>query len=86
LANVLKHANATTVHLELAYQKRQVQLCVVDDGHGFAGAPVPSARRGWGLNNMRKRAERMGGKLVVNSLPGQGTRVMAALPLGSPSV
>jgi signal transduction histidine kinase len=35
------------------------------------------------LNNMRKRAERMGGKLVVNSLPGQGTRLMAALPLVS---
>jgi chemotaxis protein histidine kinase CheA len=30
---------------------------------------------------MRKRAERMGGKLIVNSLPGQGTRLIAALPL-----
>jgi signal transduction histidine kinase len=35
------------------------------------------------LKNMRKRAERMGGKLVVNSLPGHGTRLMAALPLVS---
>jgi signal transduction histidine kinase len=81
LANVLKHSNATKVHLDLVYQKREVQLCVFDDGHGFVGNPRPSASHGSGLNNMRKRAERMGGKLVINSLPGQGTRVVAALPL-----
>jgi signal transduction histidine kinase len=85
LANVLKHANATTVHLDLVFQKREVQLCIYDNGHGFLGTPPPSARRGWGLNNMRKRAERMGGKLEVNSRPGQGTRLMAALPLPASS-
>jgi signal transduction histidine kinase len=85
LANVLKHANATTVHLDLVFQKREVQLCIYDNGHGFLGTPPPSAHRGWGLNNMRKRAERMGGKLVVNSRPGQGTRLMAALPLPASS-
>jgi signal transduction histidine kinase len=85
LANVLKHANATTVHLDLVFQKREVQLCIYDNGHGFLGTPPPGARRGWGLNNMRKRAERMGGKLEVNSRPGQGTRLMAALPLPASS-
>jgi signal transduction histidine kinase len=86
LANVLKHSNATKVHLDLVYQKREVQLCVFDDGHGFVGDPQPSPSHGSGLKNMRKRAERMGGTLVVKSLPGQGTRVVAALPLSSSSV
>jgi signal transduction histidine kinase len=81
LANVLKHANATKVHLDLAYQNSEVQLSVFDDGLGFANAPIRRVCGGWGLNNMRKRAERMGGKLVVDSLPGKGTRVMATLPL-----
>jgi signal transduction histidine kinase len=83
LANIFKHSNATNVHLDLVYQKREVQLCVFDDGHGFTGDRQRNANRGSGLKNMRKRAERMGGKLVVNSLPGQGTRLMAALPLVS---
>jgi hypothetical protein len=81
LANVLKHSNATRVHLDLVYQKREVQLSIFDDGHGFVGDPRPGTSHGAGLNNMRKRAERMGGKLIVNSLPGQGTRLIAALPL-----
>jgi signal transduction histidine kinase len=80
LANVLKHSNATRVHLDLLYQKREVQLRIFDDGHGFVGDPRPGASHGAGLNNMRKRAERMGGKLIINSLPGQGTRLIAALP------
>ena len=83
LANVLRHSNATKVHLDLAYQKREVQLCVFDDGDGFASGPRPSTSHGSGLNNMRKRAERMGGRLVINSLPGRGTRLIAALPLSS---
>jgi signal transduction histidine kinase len=87
LANVLKHAQATKVHLGLAYQNSEVQLCVFDNGHGFASASIRRVGGGgWGLNNMRKRAERMGGKLVVHSLPGKGTRVMATLPLHAASM
>jgi signal transduction histidine kinase len=81
LANIFKHSNASNIHLDLVYQKREVQLCVFDDGHGFAKDRRRNANQGSGLKNMRKRAERMGGKLVVNSLPGKGTRLMAALPL-----
>ena len=65
---MLKHSNATRVHLDLVYQKREVQLCIFDDGHGFVGDPRPGASYGAGLNNMRKRAERMGGKLIVKQL------------------
>jgi signal transduction histidine kinase len=80
LANVLKHSNATRVHLDLVYLNREVQFCIFDDGHGFVGDPSHGVSHGAGLTNMRKRAERMGGKLIVNSLPGQGTRLIAALP------
>lgn len=81
LVNALKHSNATKVELRLLYQQREVQLCVFDNGQGFAGNPEPRAVHGSGLNNMLRRAERMGGKLALKSLPGHGTRVMAVLPL-----
>jgi signal transduction histidine kinase len=86
LVNALKHANATKVELGLLYQKREVQLCVFDNGRGFAGNSEASAVQGSGLNNMLRRAERMGGKLVVKSLPGHGTRVLAVLPLTMSSI
>jgi signal transduction histidine kinase len=86
LVNALKHSNATKVELGLLYEKREVQLFVFDNGQGFAGSPEPSAVHGSGLNNMLRRAERMGGKLALKSLPGHGTRVMAVLPLTMSSI
>jgi signal transduction histidine kinase len=86
LVNALKHSNATKVELRLLYQQREVQLCVFDNGHGFAGNLEPSAVHGSGLNNMLRRAERMGGKLALKSLPGHGTRVIAVLPLTMSSI
>jgi signal transduction histidine kinase len=86
LVNAFKHSNATKVELGLMCDEREVQLFVFDNGQGFAGSPEPSAVHGSGLNNMLRRAERMGGKLVVKSMPGHGTHVMAVLPLTVSSI
>ena len=83
LTNVRKHAQATKVRLELVYRRRQVQLAVKDDGRGFISAAVPTVESGYGLTSMRQRAERMGGKLVVESQPNRGTRVVALVPFPS---
>ncbi|MFZ0863018.1 MAG: histidine kinase [Candidatus Sulfotelmatobacter sp.] len=81
LSNILKHARATTVTVELACLERELRLSVVDDGRGFVSESLPGSQGGFGLFGMRKRAERLGGKLVVESRPERGTQVVAHLPL-----
>jgi signal transduction histidine kinase len=81
LSNVLKHARATTVTLELAWLEKELRLSVLDDGQGFKSESLPSGQGGFGLFGMRTRAERLGGKLVVESRPERGTQIVAHFPL-----
>jgi signal transduction histidine kinase len=81
LINVLKHSGATRVQLELSYQGSEVRLCVQDDGKGFVPSGSLSERRGFGLYSLKTRAARVGGHVVIQSRPGQGTTVVARLPL-----
>ena len=84
LANILKHANATQVSVSLAFDDSQVRLAVKDNGVGF-DPETPRTRDkdsgGFGLINMRERARLLGGELIAQSEPGQGTLVEAILPL-----
>jgi signal transduction histidine kinase len=76
LTNVARHARAHTcgVHLSLS---DGLQIEVTDDGVG-----LPKVQRsGVGLLSMRERAAELGGTCVVEPAPGQGTRVLAHLPL-----
>ncbi len=80
LANVAKHAEATRVRVELSHNNDTVSLMVEDDGRGF----IPGLRatgagqsRGIGLLGMEERFELLGGRLQVESRPGQGTRLVA---------
>ena len=82
LANVLKHAKANKVAVELTCSHEEVRLSVIDDGLGFAPTP-PGAQRGFGLFSMRTRAERLGGKIKLESQIGHGTRVVATVPLAN---
>lgn len=81
LSNILKHARATRVTVELACLDRELRLSVMDDGRGFVSESLPSSHGGFGLFGMRRRAERLGGRLVVESRPERGTKVVAHLPL-----
>ncbi|MQY15856.1 hypothetical protein SRB5_60470 [Streptomyces sp. RB5] len=77
LANVRKHAAASTVGVVLAEQPYGVELEITDDGRGFTVADAP----GFGLDGMRRRLAELGGDLTVTSSPGDGTRILAVLPL-----
>ena len=82
LANVRKHAAARRVDVTLAHAADRLNVHIVDDGRGFD--PQHISRRGFprfGLATMRERAESVGGRLDVESAPGQGTRVRISLPL-----
>jgi signal transduction histidine kinase len=81
LTNSFKHASPSTVKVKLRYAKHYAELAVVDNGTGFADQ---FSGTGFGHISMRLRAERIGGKVRIESVPGHGTSVIASLPL-SPS-
>jgi PAS domain S-box-containing protein len=78
LHNVVKHASARQVRLEVGRVPEGVRLRVVDDGRGFDPTKVPDGHLG--LTGMRARAERIGGRLTVASTPGTGTLVEVVVP------
>jgi signal transduction histidine kinase len=76
LTNVAKHAEAARVGVTLSYLSDVVLLDVRDDGNGLTnGHP-----QGFGLNSMRQRVRGVGGKLEIESTPGEGTAVSASVP------
>jgi signal transduction histidine kinase len=84
LTNVVRHAQAKAVTVDLRKEDGQIHLRVRDDGIGFAVAAVrEKSVRGasLGLLSMEERAALAGGGLEFTSLPGQGTEVHAWFPL-----
>ena len=82
LNNVVKHATASRVMINLSVDETAVCLRVEDDGVGFE--PKKGNGRspnGLGLRTMQERAEALRGRLEIHSTPGQGTAVKARLPL-----
>jgi signal transduction histidine kinase len=76
LANVLKHSGAERATIGIGYAEGSLELDVSDDGTGFD----PGEAGGSGLANMSDRLEALGGRLVLRSRPGEGTRLSARLP------
>lgn len=95
LTNVGKHAAAGQVTVTLSYLDDLVLLDVHDDGVGFAvddvttsngrpaHAPHHTEHGGYGLVAMRERLGDLGGALVVESAPGEGTTIAARVPLSA---
>ena len=79
LANVARHAGATSATVRLSREAAAIRLRVEDDGAGFDPAAVPRDR--FGLVGMRERARLLGGTLAVESAPGAGTAIEAVIPL-----
>jgi signal transduction histidine kinase len=76
--NALRHGAADTIDVDVAYdaEAASVDITVQDDGSGFAIGGQPGPDEGhFGLQGMRERAERLGGRLTVESAPGRGTTV-----------
>ena len=86
-SNVLRHAHASTVSVEMTCTQRRFTLVIADDGVGFDADAPPhgGGRRGQpqGLGNMRRRAELLDGELGVESAPGTGTRLSLTMPVAS---
>jgi signal transduction histidine kinase len=80
LTNVTKHSGARSVRIEVQQDLAAGEVCaaVSDDGIGMDPA---TPRTGLGLAGLRERVEMLGGRFRVDSAPGGGTRVHAAVPL-----
>ncbi|MGE5170921.1 MAG: CHASE3 domain-containing protein, partial [Rudaea sp.] len=86
LTNVARHAKATFVEIGLHASNDALELVVRDNGAGFDSTEARSSdmrRRHFGLVSMSERANLAGGRLEVESAPGQGTRLRVTLPLAA---
>ena len=84
LTNVAKHARAGRVSVVLSYQKDRLVAIIEDDGRGFEANETtgsPAGGRRLGLLGMEERVAQVGGTLEIESRPGEGTSVIATIPL-----
>ena len=78
LANIARHARACAVTVRLAECDGAIELSICDDGIGFE--PGEQDATGHGLDNMRARAEQLGGSFTLTSEPHQGTSILFRAP------
>ncbi len=85
LANFNKHAQTETAQVRLTKKNDTIVLSIEDQGAGFsmdeAENDQNSTQSQMGLKNMKKRAERLGGQLHIESSTGQGAKVTARVPM-----
>jgi signal transduction histidine kinase len=74
LNNTLKHADATSVTVQIQAIDNRVVMEIIDDGCGFNPEEKGKAG-GMGLANMQERTAALGGQLALHAQPGQGTRI-----------
>lgn len=88
LANVRKHAQASVVQVTLSYMGDVLLLDVQDNGIGMAAAGINEREGqhehiigGFGLTAMRERVEQIGGSLLIESEPEEGTTLVISIPI-----
>jgi len=77
--NVARHSGCRKASAALKIERGHMVLIVNDDGRGFDETNIEA---GHGLESMRRRAEKLGGKLAMNSRNGEGTTVNLTAPVG----
>jgi two-component system, NarL family, sensor kinase len=76
--NIIKHAEATAIHLHLHYNTSMLTMEITDNGKGFT---VDRTNFGTGLQNIKKRAALLKGSFDINTLAGSGTELRVDIPL-----
>jgi PAS domain S-box-containing protein len=84
LTNVIRHAQAKTVRVDLCQEDENILLVVEDDGIGFHESGVSNALGSLGLLGMKERAQFCGGDVQIFSSPGNGTKVTVRVPVDIP--
>lgn len=81
LQNSLKHADASRIELLLLYQPKRVFFTLSDNGMGFDWPKVQQQTTPLGLKNIESRLSVVGGHVVFETSPGQGTHTVVDIPL-----
>lgn len=79
VSNVIRHAAATEVVIQVNQQESLLQLVIRDDGQGF-DLDATANHEGLGLRNIQQRARIQGGRATVRSAPGEGTELVVSIP------
>ena len=85
LTNIGKYAQASSLTMAVSKKKGRILFKLSDNGQGFdveKAMARESTRRGLGLAAMEERGRMLGGKLNINSQPGQGTEIVLSVPIG----
>lgn len=77
LANVARHSRASQVEVSVIYKPDDVTITIADNGHGFDTSQKPN---GIGLRSIQERTCSIGGRLLLESSPGKGTRIQVCVP------
>ncbi len=80
LSNVIRHSGAARARLRLSLENGLVSAVIEDDGRGFSEGRVTERGSGLGLVGMRERASMIGGRVTIESTPGEGTRIRIDVP------
>ena len=81
LTNASKHSDAGAIQIHTRAEDDSIIIHIMDDGSGFDPAKVAGGSRGMGLRGLRERVAMLGGSLEIASVPGEGTRISAVLPM-----
>jgi signal transduction histidine kinase len=81
LCNVRKHSRAAAVSMALNFWAGGVVLAIKDNGQGFVPRQPQAGVRGFGIRAMSERANRLGGRMDIDSEPGAGTELTMTVPL-----
>ena len=84
LTNVIRHARAKSVRVELCQEEESILLIVEDDGVGFVESDLSATLGSLGLLGMKERAQFCGGNLRISSSPGNGTTITVRVPMDLP--
>ena len=87
ITNILRHAKATKIRVELRQTDQYLDLCIKDDGVGFRvreTSATVAGRSTLGLLGMQERAQALGGQVTIQSSPDRGTEVRVRMPLRLP--
>jgi two-component system NarL family sensor kinase len=80
--NILKHADADRIMIDLIFSEHHLKLVISDNGQGFDFSEVSNSNHGGaGLKNMQKRTQMIDGVFSLESELGQGTRILIDLPI-----
>ncbi|MEP6726199.1 MAG: PAS domain S-box protein [Bacteroidota bacterium] len=80
VSNVLKHAAATRIIIDLKLNEKLINLSIVDNGKGFEPGKI-KFKKGVGLSNIESRAHLFNGEVIITTAPGKGCKLFIQVPI-----